>query len=227
MSSQTFEYLSFDCYGTLIDWENGILNALRELFGGFVEINQADVLRSFAKWEADVEAGPFLCYRDVLIQVQKGMCQDFAITAEHPDLLAESVGRWEPFGDTIAGLNQLAKPFKLVVLSNVDADMFAQTQARLDVQFSQVCVAEEIGSYKPSRQNFEYMFEQLGCKREQVLHVAQSLFHDHVPAKEMGMTTVWVNRQSIVKGQGATPPANAVPDYEVADVAGLVGLLTP
>ena len=141
-----------------------------------------------------------------------------------------SVGDWPAFADSADALARLQARFRLVVITNCDNDLFAASNKRLGVAFDEVITAEQAGSYKPSHHNFEVAFERvarLGVRRERILHVAQSLFHDHVPAHELGMTTVWVNRRHAKDGPGATPPAAAVPDLTVPDMASLADLAAP
>ena len=135
---------------------------------------------------------------------------------------ADSVGDWPPFDDTPAALAALKRRFQLAIISNVDDDLFARTNERLGVVFDWVVTAQQVGSYKLSPDNFHQALARIGLPKGQVLHVAQSLFHDHVPAKQIGLETVWVNRRHGKSGSGATPPANVQPDLEVRDLATLV-----
>jgi len=222
MDFTRFTHLSFDCYGTLIDWESGILAALRAAIPDHaIPVDDDRLLELYAKHEAAEEAGPFRSYREILRGVMDGIASEMGFTPSAPgrDAIAASVGRWEPFPDTVAALTRLKTRFQLVILSNVDRDMFTETARRLEVPFDAVFVAEEIGSYKPSRENFRYLLDHLGVPREQVLHVAQSVYHDHVPAKELGFSTVWVNRPSRRSGTGAAPLARAKPDLELPSLA--------
>jgi len=132
---------------------------------------------------------------------------------------ADSVGDWPAFPDSAAALARLSSRFRLAVITNCDDDLFARSQARLQVAFDWVITAQQVGSYKPNPRNFEYAFEKIGLPRARILHVAQSLFHDHVPAKKLGMTTVWINRRHDRPGSGATPPAEAAPDLTFPDMA--------
>ncbi|MEC9094596.1 MAG: haloacid dehalogenase type II [Planctomycetota bacterium] len=227
MDFSRFHYISFDCYGTLIDWEAGILKTLSQPFADFQSVSKATVLQSFAQWESKIESGPFCSYFDVLTKVFSGLCREFNLRESNPHLLAESVVDWKPFDDSKESLSRLGKNFKLAILSNVDNAMFQQTQAKLTTSFHSVFTAQTIGSYKPAIENFHYLLQQLACAPTEILHVAQSLFHDHVPAKSLGITTVWVNRPSILQGQGATLPAQAKPDLTVQSMAELAELLCP
>jgi 2-haloacid dehalogenase len=138
------------------------------------------------------------------------------------DVLPDSVGRWPPFADTVAALKRLKTRFKLVILSNIDDAMFAETNRLLEVDFDEIVTAQQVGNYKPSHANFESMLARLPVPRENVLHVAQSIFHDHVPARTLGFSTVRVNRKSRCPWTGVAPPAHAEPDLEVPDMKGLV-----
>ena len=149
----------------------------------------------------------------------------FEPTEADLDALPDSVGRWPPFADTVAALNRLKTRFKLVILSNIDDAMFAETNRHLEIEFHDIVTAQQVGSYKPSHAIFEHTLARLRVPREQVLHVAQSLFHDHVPAKALGFTTAWVNRAGCRPGTGVAPPAEAKPDVEVPDLKGLADML--
>jgi 2-haloacid dehalogenase len=219
-----FDALSFDCYGTLIDWESGILDALRPLAP---DAGDDALLEAFARHEAALEAGPYLRYADVLAQSLRGVAADLGFHASDEAVAAfsRSVGDWPAFPDSAAALARLKARFRLAVITNCDDDLFALSNRRLGVQFDWVITAEQARSYKPSPRNFELAFERIRViPRERILHVAQSLFHDHVPAKALGMTTVWVDRRHGRPGAGATPPADAAPDLTVPDLATLVSL---
>jgi len=228
-----FDALTFDCYGTLIDWETGLLAAMRRVLDAHgVTAADDELLERYARHEAALESGPYLRYRDVLARALAATATELGVTPS-PDEIAGfggSVGDWPAFPDTADALARLQARFRLVVITNCDNDLFAASNKRLGVAFDEVVTAEQAGSYKPSHHNFEVAFERvgrLGVPRERILHVAQSLFHDHVPAHELGMTTVWVNRRHAKDGSGATPPAAAVPDLTVPDMATLAVLAAP
>jgi 2-haloacid dehalogenase len=223
-----FTHLTFDCYGTLVDWEAGILDALRPMVARQARrIDEGDLLLLYARLEAEQESGPFRPYREVLRGVVAGIGAElgFTPTEDELDALADSVGLWPPFPDTVEALARLEIRYPLVILSNIDDAMFAETAKRLEVEFDEVITAQQIGSYKPARENFRAALTRLEATADRVLHVAQSLFHDHVPAKELGFTTVWVNRPSRQPGTGATLPAEAAPDLEVPDLRTLVEVM--
>ena len=216
-----YSHLTFDCYGTLIDWERGILAALRPILDrhGLAPTDD-QVLELYGELEAAAEGGPYQPYRAVLAAVVDGFGArlGFAPSPEEREALAASVGAWPPFPDTIEALQSLAQRHRLVILSNIDDDLFAGSARQLGVEFAAVITAQQVGSYKPDRRNFRFALERLGVPADQVLHVAQSLYHDIVPAKDIGLTTVWVNRRHDRPGSGATPPATAQPDLEVPDL---------
>ena len=216
-----FEVLSFDCYGTLIDWETGILRGLREVLVNGEAADDDDLLAEFARAEAATEAGSYRRYREILGRAIREVGRGLGIepTGEQAAAFADSVGDWPAFPDSAAALARLSSRFRLAVITNCDDDLFARSQARLQVAFDWVITAQQVGSYKPNPRNFEYAFEKIGLPRERILHVAQSLFHDHVPAKKLGMTTVWINRRHDRPGSGATPPAEATPDLTFPDMA--------
>ena len=222
-----FDAMTFDCYGTLIDWEAGILAALGGLLRAHgVDVPDEQLLESFGRHEARLEAGVFRPYRDVLVGVTAAICAEQGIEPSEPELqtFGGSVADWPAFGDSAEALARLAGRYRLAVITNCDDDLFAASNRRLGVTFDAVVTAEQVRSYKPARRNFEVMFERLAVPRERILHVAQSLFHDHVPARELGLSTVWVDRRSGRPGTGATPPANASPDLTVPDMATLASL---
>lgn len=222
-----FTHLTFDCYGTLIDWEQGILNALQPLLQRHgVKAFPETLLRLFTKLEAEQESGRYRPYREVLRNVLAGMACELNATLSDAELnhLPDSVGSWPPFADTVAALHQLSSRFQLVILSNIDDSLFARTAPKLGVTFAEVITAEQIGAYKPSPENFRGALTRLGVPASQVLHVAQSLYHDHVPAQQLGFTTVWVNRPSRLPGTGLALPANVRPDLEVPDLKTLAKL---
>ena len=224
-----FDVLTFDCYGTLIDWESGILRSIRRVLEAHDRhAPSKEILVRFARLESDVQAGPYLPYREILSEVDEGFGRelDFRPSREERSALAESVAAWSPFGDTVPALNALRSRYRLAVISNVDDDLFAGSARQLGVDFDQVVTAQQVGSYKPALRNFRIAFDRLGVPADRILHVAQSLFHDVAPANRLGLSSVWVNRRSGRAGPGATSPAEARPSVEVPDLATLADLAT-
>ena len=209
-----FDVLTFDCYGTLIDWETGLLAALHSACPGGWPVDDEELLERFARHEAAVERGDYRTFREVLSESVRDLARDHGVEVgeEAVRRFSESVGEWPAFADSAKALRRLAQSFKLAVITNCDDDLFALSNERLDVRFDWVVTAQQVRSYKPSVSNFERAFEVIGVPRGRLLHVAQSLYHDHVPAKALGMTTVWINRRHDREGFGATPPAQAKPD---------------
>jgi len=225
-----FDVITFDCYGTLVDWERGLLSALRAPLAAH-GIAEADdqLLEAFARHEAAAEAGPYRPYREVLGEVLKGMLAEHGATADPAecDAFGGSVADWPPFPDSEAALARLHERFSLGVITNCDDDLFAASEQRLGLSFDWVVTAQQTRRYKPNPRGFELMFERVGLPTSRILHVAQSLYHDHVPAKRLGLATVWVDRRSGQASAGATPPAEASPDLTVPDMATLATLAVP
>jgi 2-haloalkanoic acid dehalogenase type II len=223
-----FKVLSFDCYGTLIDWESGILRALEPLTSkAGVEPPPERLLASFARHEAAQQAqAPGMLYSDVLSSVHEGLCREWDVPATEADhrAFARSIAAWPPFPDSPAALRYLQKHYELVILSNVDRRSFAATNESLGVAFDEVLTAEEIGSYKPDPRNFRYLVARLaerGFAKTDLLHVAQSLFHDHVPAQALGLRTAWIDRQQGRAGAVIPVPAGATYDFRFNGLAEL------
>jgi 2-haloacid dehalogenase len=222
--------LSFDCYGTIIDWEAGIVAAVQPVLRAHaLDVADEQVLELYAALESAAEAGPYRRYADILADVMRGLGERLGFTPSptEADALAASVGNWPPFADSAEALARLKRRFKLAIISNIDDDLFAASQRDLRVEFEWIVTAQQARSYKPSLNNFRVALERIGLPRDQVLHVAQSLFHDHVPARQLGLNTVWVNRRGGKRGGGATPPADAQPDLEVPDLRTLADLAVP
>lgn len=226
--------LTFDCYGTLIDWERGILESLRPwLHRDGLILEDFRLLEEFGKAESRIERdNPTVPYTDILRHVHHALARTFGLAEDIDEAsrFAEAVGEWPPFPDTIAALRDLQSRYKLVIVSNTDHASFQKTQRRLGVEFDAAVTAEDVGAYKPDHRMFQRAFDaisELGIGRAQIIHVAQSLYHDHVPAKELNMTTVWVDRYRGSRGSGATPTvfADVHPDYTVTSLRELADLL--
>jgi 2-haloacid dehalogenase len=225
-----FEILTFDCYGTLINWEAGLLAALDRILSAHSKrIDDAALLKLYGDFELRAEQPPFQPYREVLGSVVRhfGAELGFTPTAEEIRSLADSLPRWNPWPDTVAALRQLKALFRLAILSNVDDDLFAGTRPQLEVAFDEVITAQQARAYKPSLTLFELALSRIKTPAHRVLHVGQSIYHDVVPAQALGLATVWVNRPSARPGVGAVKSAEARPDMTVtslAQLASAVGL---
>lgn len=219
-----FEWLTFDCYGTLINWEAGLLPALRCVLDHHRKpLEDAAILALYADFEQLAESGEYRRYSEVLRTVVAGFGAQLKFTPTEEELtcLSRSLPRWKPWPDTVESLRRLKSRFKLAIVSNVDDDLFAGTRPRLEVEFDEVITAEQARAYKPSRRIFELALERTGANRDQILHVGQSVFHDVIPAQALGVSAVWVNRPSARAGVGAVKKAVAKPDLEVSDLATL------
>jgi 2-haloalkanoic acid dehalogenase type II len=221
MQLTDFKVLSFDCYGTLIDWETGITRALQPLLDRCGRTLKRDqVLEAFARHEADQEAEtPAALYPEILARVHDRIAREWGVapSAELARAFGASVKDWPAFVDSPAALQYLKKHFKLVILSNVDRDSFRASNARLQVEFDHVFTAQDIGSYKPSLGNFEYMLRNLadaGFRKGDLLHTAESLFHDHLPANQLGLASAWIHRRAGQQGFGATHVPERQPRYD-------------
>ena len=228
-----YKVLTFDCYGTLIDWEAGIAEALQSLavdLTGKPSSSPEELLAKFAQIESAQEhETPGLRYSELLALVYKRLAESLErnSTPEEARRFGASVPHWPAFEDSAKALAYLKQHFRLVVLSNVDQKSFAGSQQKLGVKFDAVYTAEDIGSYKPSLKNFEYLLLHLerdfGIARGDVLHVAQSLFHDHDPANRIGLDSAFIDRRHDRAGFGATkPPAAGVRyDFRFTSMAAL------
>jgi len=224
-----FEILTFDCYGTLINWEEGILRCLHCVLAAHgKDVEDATILRLYGDFEAHAEQGEYRCYRDVLHAVvrQFGEQLEFAPTDREARSLAESLGGWRPWPDTVKALHELQSRFRLAIISNVDDDLFSATRPQLGVEFDRVITAEQARAYKPSLKIFELALTRIGVPAHRVLHVGQSLYHDVIPAQSLGLATVWVNRPSARSGVGAVKAVEAYPDLQVGGLAELAAACT-
>jgi 2-haloacid dehalogenase len=208
-----FDVLTFDCYGTLIDWETGLVSALHAALPRLQDIDDNELLERFGRHESEIERS-YQPIRGVLTASLRALTSELglAVTDEAAAAFSESVRDWPAFPDSAEALKRLKKRFNLAVITNCDGDLFAASNARLGVEFDWIITADMARSYKPDHNNFELAFATIPVARERILHVAQSLYHDHVPAKELGLTTVWIDRRHGREGFGATPPATATPD---------------
>ncbi len=221
------QVITFDCYGTLIDWESGILEALAPLRAASpVVADDARILSDYATLESALEGGTYLTYREVLRGVMRGLASRLSVPRDafDVDVLVESLPDWAPFDDTVESLRRLGAHARLGVVSNIDDDLFFETARRLGVPFDYVITAQQVESYKPAHANFRCALERIGIPKEHLLHAAQSRFHDIAPTRALGITSVWVNRRSERPGGGATAGSAAVPDLEVPDLRTLADL---
>jgi len=222
-----FKVLTFDCYGTMIDWETGIFSALRPILAAHNKsIPDSGLLMLYAELELNAEQGEFLRYRNVLQSVVRGFGErlGFSPTDGEVRSLPESLANWQPFPDTVEALRKLKRRYKLAVMSNVDDDLFASTAPKLGVAFDHVITAQQAGCYKPCMRMFELAEERIAVRREQWLHVGQSIYHDVIPAQSLDIATVWVNRPSPRPGAGAAKAAAGKPDLEVPNLQTLAKL---
>ncbi|HVT37672.1 MAG TPA: HAD family hydrolase [Gemmatimonadaceae bacterium] len=226
-----FEVVSFDCFGTLIDWETGIAAALAPWLARHSLARSRDaVLARFAAHETDIESrDPELRYPRVLENVLRRMAADWRVDCTDAEAreFGASVVSWPPFPDTAAALTYLQRHYRLAALSNVDVQSASTTVKKLGIEFELVITAEEVGSYKPDLRNFEYLLASLakrGVQAGGVLHTAQSLFHDVAPAKRLNLATNWIDRRANAPGWGATPPPRqpVVPDFRHESLAEFV-----
>ena len=220
-----FEVLTFDCYGTLINWEAGILPVLRRILSGHgKKLDDVTLLKLYGDFELLSEQGPFRPYREVLQSVVRRFGAELGFSPNEAEVrsLPESLPGWQPWPDTVAALGTLKSRFRLAILSNVDDDLFAATRPQLKVDFDEVITAQQAQAYKPSHKVFEMALKRIKTPTQRILHVGQSIYHDVIPAQAMGLASVWVNRPSARKGIGAVKAAEAAPDLEVANLAALV-----
>ncbi len=217
-----FRAITFDCYGTLIDWETGLLGALRPVLRAHgSKLRDEQILALYAELEPAAQ-NPYRRYREVLQEVVLGFGKrlGFQVSEVEARSLPDSLKDWQPFPDTVAALQKLQTHFRLAIVSNTDDELFAGTAPHLQVKFDQVITAEQADAYKPSLAPFRLALERLGLPKEQVLHAGQSVYHDVVPARSLGLATVLVRR----RGSGATRVVADKPDLEVPDLQTLASL---
>ena len=226
-----FDALTFDCYGTLIDWEAGILAALRSI-AALASLDGETLLDEYSNAEAALESGPYRRYREVTGEAMSSVARahDAEPSADDVARLGGSVVDWPAFPDSHDSLAQLKTRFRLGILTNCDDDLFAASNARLGVDFDWIVTAQQVGSYKPDERNFAALVARLGADgvaQPRILHVAQSLFHDHAPAQRLGFRSVWIDRRHDRPGAGATPPADARPDATFSSMAAFAAAAVP
>ena len=230
-----FRAISFDCYGTLVDWETGILDAFGELLTDASHpCSNAELLEKFAKHESQLEAVvPILPYSEILTEIAKRIGAELGAdaSADAAANFAASIGNWPLFDDVLPALARLHDNHLVAILSNVDRNSYAATEQHFNGMIDIACIAEDIGAYKPSPTAFEALLNRLKARdidAGQLLHVAQSLYHDHEPAQQLGIRTCWVDRRHDKNGWGAVPsPAGDVnPNFRITDMRQLVDYIT-
>ncbi len=231
MKLTDYQALTFDCYGTLIDWESGMVEGLRPLTSRVErELSRDDILEAHARHESSQQRQtPSMLYRNLLAIVYRRLAEEWGISVSWEECIdyGQSVKNWPAFPDSATALQYLKKHYKLVILSNVDNESFAASNDRLQVAFDAVYTAEDVGSYKPSDRNFDYMIEKLqtlGIEKQAILHTAESMFHDHGPANAHGLASCWVFRRHDQEGFGATMNPGEMPrvDFQFDSMADLV-----
>lgn len=231
MKLTDFQVLTFDCYGTLIDWETGMIAALQGLVAQAGKaLTQDQILEAHARHEVAQEAEtPSLPYRELLSLVYQRLAEEWRVAPDAAAACAygRSVQDWPAFADSAAALRYLKQHYKLVILSNVDRESFQASNRKLDIAFDAVYTAQDIGSYKPDLRNFHYMIEKLaeqGYGKQDILHTAESLFHDHLPANQVGLASAWIHRRAGKEGHGATYPPGKMPscNFRFTSMAGMV-----
>jgi 2-haloacid dehalogenase len=220
-----YSVITFDCYGTLINWETGILGVLRPLIKKYGRnLSDAGILELYSTFEPQIQSSGYMPYRQVLGEIVKrfGAKLVFTPTQQEIDSLAESIRDWPPFPDTTAGLKKLKTKYKLAIISNIDDDLLAHSLRLIGVPFDFLITAQQAKSYKPSHNNFNLALNKIGLPKEKILHAAESLYHDVAPANELGIANVWVNRRG--GKPGATKDIPAKPNLEVPDIKTLAQL---
>ena len=225
---ERFQWLSFDCYGTLIDWETGISDAVAgALYSHDIRMSRSEILALFAEVEPQIQqGGGYLEYRRVLRRVvaMMGIKLGVQFSESEMNCLVNTIGSWPMFPDTRDALQAMKGRYNLAIISNVDDDLFAPTADALEVELDVVVTAQQCGSYKPDHSNFRIAQERMGIEKDRWLHIGESLYHDIAPANELGIASVWVNRGHGQEG-GATRPTDATPDLEVHDLTSLVSAM--
>jgi 2-haloacid dehalogenase len=222
----TYEVLTFDCYGTLIDWETGILSVLRSMLSKYeISLSDAEILERYGDYEAAAEKN-YQPYSEVLRSVVSSFAAHFSFEPTPRELgaLAASISQWRPWPDTVPALRGLRSRYQLAIISNIDDDLFARTVPKLSMEFQSVTTAQQARCYKPCLEIFKMALERVKVPPNRVLHVGQSIFHDVLPAQSLGLSTVWINRPSPRTGIGAVKRAEGKPDLEFTDLASLARL---
>lgn len=221
LNPSDFDLLTFDCYGTLIDWETGIFSALKPLLAAHAKsLADAELLELYGDFELEAESGTYQTYREVLQSVVQAFGKRLSFTPSMKELnaLNDSFSNWRPWPDTVGALKRLAKRYRLAIISNTDDDLFAQTRPYLPIAFETVTTAQQARCYKPALEIFRLALEKAKVDPKRILHVGQSVYHDVLPAQALGLATVWVNRPSPRAGIGAVKQAKGQADLQVSDL---------
>jgi len=225
MDFKQFEIISFDCYGTLIDWRSSVLEIIRPVLLEYsIEMSDEGIFYLFLEADKDTISDKYITYREVLIRIMENIGKSLNLNLQQKDkqCLVDRFGDWHPFPDSHNALQVLQEKFKLAIISNVDDEMFNLTKRCIGVKFETLVTAQQVGSYKPSHNNFNMALEKFGVSKEKVLHVAQSIHHDIKPTNVLGWNNVWVNRYN---EHERTDPAE-FPDLEVPDLESLVKIIS-
>ncbi len=215
--------ISFDCYGTLVDWESGIVETVKSVFEKYGKVvESSEILKLYSQIEPELEK-TYKPYKEVLKLVMKKLGEHFGIKLSEVDenALVDSIGNWPVFPDTTETLKKIKELHKIAVISNVDDDIFKLTQEKIGVKFDYIITAQRVGAYKPSMKVFKYAYREFKVSKNEWIHVAQSIFHDIIPAKKFGVKTILVKR----RGFGATPEAYEDADYIAENLKDVIEIL--
>ena len=224
MEFSKIKLLSFDCYGTLVDWKKGVLDTLEScMTANDVPISREDLFELFLQEDSKMITGEYQSYREILARILDGISGQIGIGPGRIDryLLSDHFDRWLPFPDTVKSLIKLGEHYKLAIISNVDDDLFSITNRLLEVEFDYIITARQLGSYKPAARNFEAALGHFQLDNSQIVHVAQSIYHDIIPSNKLDWNNVWVNRY----GEPERTDPDEFPDLEVPDLASLVRII--
>ncbi len=227
LAGSRYDAITFDCYGTLIDWEAGLSHYLQPLLSAHdCHVVESFLFDFYGRTEAALQAGPYRPYRQILEGVLAALGErlGFRPSAQALAGFPQSIADWLPFPDTVPALKTLAGRYQLGVISNIDDDLFELTRLRLGVEFTHVVTAAQVGAYKPDPRPFSAAIARIGVPQSRILHVAQSLYHDIRPATALGLDTVWIDRHD-GHGSGATPSADATPMWTLHNLSELADAL--
>jgi len=221
MDFNNVKIITFDCYGTLVDWKKAVLDILGSVIRKYsLEVEPEELFRLFIEADRECIREGYRTYREILADLTGRIAKKLYINLHENDrdCLADGFNNWDVYTDTVSSLQDLKKHFKLCVISNIDNDLFAITAPKLGVELDYLVTAEQARTYKPSHNNFQLAMETFGLPARQVLHVAQSIYHDIVPARQLGIRNVWVNRYH----DPLPEKESEIPDLLVPDLATLV-----